>query len=530
MRYVSPFALFELEEAQVEVTEKDLFLRKRKLLSEFELFNTSTIDVNGQQLSKNDVLKMFNTFENDANLNFHLIVAKDKTLLCFLEQHQIEFKQKFSIPPQDLTPEFIEWVSPYFREAFTETAMASIQNRDLLSFNTLMMNPRYMTAADEMLAWQPVQKYFYELIFQLSEINDAGSQLRLEWDIKIIGGKDMQEIVRHLPIEKFQSQINAYAYELMRAALGIFTFDRVWSLHLITDALSLPITEDIRETLEEKQNEIETAAQRGYSGRSKKSPDYSSLWTIVRALLFCIFIAARMSNGCDSSSNNNESYFPTTYDHKTSEEMMKDIMEKANKSSASSLNESVVSFLTAIDANRLQFNNAGVQKYLHNGDDPYTDIWNSIKEEFHGPFQDKRYVYYNNHMDTAGITKFIASPYQPLAVKNKSDYNALVIINRGDSIFSTYLNAGTQLRIPLLKDCQAYAFVCAGKKFMMVPGVNIKVNFPMGEKNMLLPGCFENLTSENSVFMKTSIPLNNISTFTITNESSSKIGVKTDSK
>ena len=142
MQYVSPLSFLPTDGAY---GPKELTLAKRKLMAEFELTGSTTIPIGGKELSRNDVIKLFDQLQNSGDIEFHVLVASDPVLLQFLEKQEINPGSVITITDEQFTPEFITWISPYFSWSFRKASVKMFRDLNPEGFETLVVMPSLMT-------------------------------------------------------------------------------------------------------------------------------------------------------------------------------------------------------------------------------------------------------------------------------------------------------------------------------------------------------------------------------------------------
>ena len=88
MSYTNPLSIFSPEQIDTLSAEKLKSLKKETLLY-FQLSDDATIERNGKQLDKNQVLEIFETLQSELDL--HLKIYQNKPLLEFLEYQKMDF-------------------------------------------------------------------------------------------------------------------------------------------------------------------------------------------------------------------------------------------------------------------------------------------------------------------------------------------------------------------------------------------------------------------------------------------------------
>lgn len=292
MSYISPLALVDI--ADQPITPQKLLLAKRKMLAEFELQEATTIEVNGTELSRNDVLELFKQLEQEKHFDYHQLVASDPKLLYFLEHGQLEYKEKFTLSSYHVTPEFLAWISPYFKKAFIQCSTTTLRNHDMYSFVTLMMNPVYVTPQDEYAIWEPIHQEITIVCNRLSEISNLASPYPAMQEIKTLTGPEQMGIIKSLPQEHFAEQIDTYAFNVMCVTVGIFNkIDKDWAVEILESCQSIPASNATRDDILNKKNEMNRI--RYASAETANSSDSGTSWGTIRLILFIIFIILRIA-------------------------------------------------------------------------------------------------------------------------------------------------------------------------------------------------------------------------------------------
>lgn len=513
MRYVSPFSFIAFDTEQKELSSKDLFLAKRKLLSEFDLQGTSTIQLNGAELSKNDVLNIFSQLETDSFIKFHLIVAADKTLLYFLEHDKIEYDTHFSVSQTDLTNEFVAWISPYFKNSFIVSATSSFKSRDIYSFAALMGNPHYVTANDGERIWEPLYGLIESCCEEMIAISDAENHLTKREDISRLTSPEQIGMLRKLPEDRFAQQINLYAFEMMRMSVGVFNkIDRALALQIIESGLSMPLSQETKVSLLRKKHEMEDIRSRSGGSNKPASSNSGTNWGVIRLIIF-IMIAVLKIATC--TSNSSPTY--TSYQYQPSTDLIdpnmkpediikalakKEKLKKVNTANVNIRSDSAIySFMYGIQDNSSDYRETENSKplTLTTGSDPFNKTWRSLF--FQKEYLRMKEVFRKNDYDTSERSMIFKNPVTKFLISNKSRYNAIVVINRGDSVFSTYVKAGENTKIPLLTGCFANAFVYAGNKFVAFKKQSINLKSLGDHSTVDLRGVFMGLSGGNTELM-----------------------------
>lgn len=88
MTYTNPLGIFTTDQLE-KLSESNLKSLKKEILLHFQLSDDPTIERNGVQYDKNQILSIFDDLQQ--NLNVHLNIFENKTLLSFLQNGELDF-------------------------------------------------------------------------------------------------------------------------------------------------------------------------------------------------------------------------------------------------------------------------------------------------------------------------------------------------------------------------------------------------------------------------------------------------------
>jgi len=262
------------------------------MLAEFELTGSISIQIGGKEMTRNDVLKMFDQLGQAGDLEYHALVTTDPILLHFLENQEIQPGEKFSLSEAQTTPEFIEWISPFFSWAFKKATLRIFRDVKPEEFETLVINPAYMTEKDAWESWSGVENYLQLVLSSFRDINKSKYQSSL--DVAKYAGYNFIWLLCNLPEDRFFQLINAYAYEVMQLAIKQFNNKkRDSAFELMGYAQSLHVSEEVMKDLLDKEEEMQNIMK-----KSRKSETNNNFWWIVRIILLIAYALSRVAT-CD---------------------------------------------------------------------------------------------------------------------------------------------------------------------------------------------------------------------------------------
>jgi hypothetical protein len=174
MQYISPFSLLGIDVKEISQNPNTLNVSvlKKRMLAEFELSKSVTIETPSGELSKNDVLVIFEQLQSPEILNYHLQIAQDAFLLEFLQYNALE--GGFTKNPIYSNEEFLVFISPYFANSYCSLVI-NILETDGASNPHLFKIPLLLSPGEESKLLQPIRRKIYNYI---AEIENYGSSLK----------------------------------------------------------------------------------------------------------------------------------------------------------------------------------------------------------------------------------------------------------------------------------------------------------------------------------------------------------------
>jgi len=221
VRYQSPLSI--LSKANLNpsgiLSKADLNLARKVLLAEFDLKQQTTINWEGREISRDDVLKMFDSFDSSNLIEFHNVIQQDPELKKFLEKHQFNPDDEFEEHPLYQNEAFKAFVGPYFGAALSANYVALLNNPDFVKGKALLAMPRLWDSAAEQQCWSEIGA---ALERKLEELKSAKSNLT-SYGISV-GGRgekrffhpDVVSLLNFLPdsFEEFRSNYGLALIEL----------------------------------------------------------------------------------------------------------------------------------------------------------------------------------------------------------------------------------------------------------------------------------------------------------------------------
>ena len=174
MQYINPFSVLDIPMETNEVDSRILKRTKKRLLTEFELQETTTITLNGHEMDKNAILKIFKELEHSNLFQYHLMIAKQPLLNDFLEKGKLGLFREpdWHLPIfKDSDLGFISFLQPYFSEQFNQHFSKSSINHYRLNYQLLCQAGQYLPTSYEGGCFKNTYRALMEQVNKVEEIS-----------------------------------------------------------------------------------------------------------------------------------------------------------------------------------------------------------------------------------------------------------------------------------------------------------------------------------------------------------------------
>jgi hypothetical protein len=181
-QYISPFRNLGLDLSQ-EVDKNALNLAKKRLLAELDLSRTATIIWGGKEMTKNDVIQLFDTFGSVDSLDFHRQIATNKGLLAFLEKQILTTKNEFVDDLAFFPAQFKAFVHPYLAHSCVEYLTACFKNAQSANVHIFPMQLLNQLSHNDLeRVWQAVENFLKQ---QRTQADTLTKRIRSRDRVKI---------------------------------------------------------------------------------------------------------------------------------------------------------------------------------------------------------------------------------------------------------------------------------------------------------------------------------------------------------
>ncbi len=337
MAYQSPlhfFSQLNLPINNAQLDKEHLALARKMLLAEIDLSDTQTLKKGNVELTKNDILNLFEDLKNSENLTYHTAVFADKVLLKFLEEFKIEdnpqqvsdydryaanavSRTRFANNPVYNESAFVEFIGVYFKDAFQIILQRAIEKQDRNTVKLVMQNPRFMLYNQEFDA-------FSRILLQLQgkEEDADGLQYRIEnrqnytqEEVIAISNPNFIDCLNFLP-DFFENFRDIYAISLINIGVVLYNKKKyALTKSVISNAQQLNVSTYYREKLDKYYADlVENAPASGSVSSSSDGSSSSSSgmsWTTILVLIGLGLRLIIFAGDCSKPSNSSD--YSTNY-------------------------------------------------------------------------------------------------------------------------------------------------------------------------------------------------------------------------
>jgi len=159
MQYISPFHhLPEDILTTILTSPTQLKLIRKRLLAEIELSTTQTISINGRELTKFDIITLFDNLKESDLLEIHLAIFQNKALLNFLENGENPKSFYFAENPLLTSEKALHFISPYYKQAAANLLVMAFQKKELHTFKAFFRGKHLLLEEDNFFIYEQLSR------------------------------------------------------------------------------------------------------------------------------------------------------------------------------------------------------------------------------------------------------------------------------------------------------------------------------------------------------------------------------------
>ncbi|MBO9727386.1 MAG: hypothetical protein J7623_01980 [Chitinophaga sp.] len=254
MKYLNPLDfLTVLHGGPVDLRDNNaVSLLRKKSLAELELADDKMLRVNGQLLSKNDLLLFFDRLQSSQELQYHQQIAADPVLSRFLQTG--DMTAQIVDHPLYHDSAFLSFIAPYYEPMFTTGVVNSLKTQDVATLQYLFSSPLLLDGPHITISYRHVLRYLKALDNGLNAAIDTN---RYKWKrFERFANATLITQLNILPAE-FEKWRSDYGISLINLALAIYKTDLRRGQQVLTLVAQLRTTDFVQERLQVRKKELQ---------------------------------------------------------------------------------------------------------------------------------------------------------------------------------------------------------------------------------------------------------------------------------
>lgn len=205
--YRSPLHILSELENDLSLLKDPTFLPRlrKKLLAEFNLVNSSSIEINGKQYTKDEVIKTIDTLMADPQMPMHAFVFANKDLLDFLENDFSEVKAE-TIINSAVPDELKKMLAAVLLERYSFFLKKALNARNFEKAKELTSIHEKLTEKEKDIFFDVLYKQLLQVTQQVQEVKKNNCTTILQ-NMEFLTRPSFAVFVNSLPSDFF-AQVN----------------------------------------------------------------------------------------------------------------------------------------------------------------------------------------------------------------------------------------------------------------------------------------------------------------------------------
>lgn len=260
MLYINPLELLEESlDTTVDSNLKDLNKLKKMLLAEIELSENGGLIHNNQLISKSDCLDILDSLDDNNLVTYYSFLKENSLLHRFLSVGDIELFSNFEIESIYKSPDFINFILPYFGYQYNNIFLEKFKNNDIISIKILLKQNILLEQSCQEYLYRSTVEYLGTIINYIREVLSEIKPSNEKYNEKNIHQIEEElkkcvdiEILNLLP-NYFKEKKNTLATSLRNVSANVFNIfnNSQLSLNILSHAMNIDIDEYTKEKLED---------------------------------------------------------------------------------------------------------------------------------------------------------------------------------------------------------------------------------------------------------------------------------------
>lgn len=174
--YQSPIRTFQLLGVSTQsIDSTQLRMERKRLLLEIQISDTQTTMIGEQELSKNDVIELFDELEKVTHLDYHASIFNHSVLLDLLENSivsgKVKEEHKIRFKTQEEWDEFIDFISPYLASSIDRLLSKVIRRNNFKDFEKIHPFFKLLRSTDAFFAFRKFSNFCETLEDRLEHLS-----------------------------------------------------------------------------------------------------------------------------------------------------------------------------------------------------------------------------------------------------------------------------------------------------------------------------------------------------------------------
>lgn len=292
--YKSPLhILSDLDADLSSLSDPGFLLRlRKKLLAEFNLSDSATIDINSKAYSKDEVIKTIDVLMGNPQMPLHSFIFANKPLLDFLENDQSQvrpFDVKIMKVPEELKP----MLSPLLLERIVFNLKKAFYARNFDKATDLLTFSSELQEEDKSVFYEEINKSILNLQDHIHSVRSGGFGT-IKAELFYLNKNSLSVFLNYLPVD-FMDSINSLVGEIINTMVvyqqSIKNHDRAFLYHISSMLCKVKCDEELMKLIRSNHAAFtQNYEQRSSGGSTENSGDFFSGRTISIAIFVIIFL------------------------------------------------------------------------------------------------------------------------------------------------------------------------------------------------------------------------------------------------
>lgn len=303
MQYHSPFHYFPPDlQAEILASPQQIKLLRKRLLAEIELSSTQSIVKDGKELTKFEVIRLFDQLNDPDLVQIHGEIFQSRELLRFLENKKLPKDFRFTENAILRRDKAIVFLSPYYKSVSIELLNQAYNKKEMHVFGRFFDAEHLLTNEDMFEIYEQINRKFRSFENQLKHLENKIKEeeekiseaemndLRLNRQIAILNTlpdnfeqlrEDIARHINNLGAALINKSYNQFAKDVFTTALTLTCSEHLrgyFSRNLATATTNL--------NLENNLNKIRlTSSNRTTESSSSEGGGWHTILSIVLILI-----------------------------------------------------------------------------------------------------------------------------------------------------------------------------------------------------------------------------------------------------